>query len=287
MLDIRQTAAYAKHLKRQGWTVEENKAIYYYIKKIPLIGSLIKIQRPEIINNKTINQIINKYRAFQIVIEPKDRYQVSSIKYQGFKLSKAPYLPTKTLLLDLSHSKEKLFSGLRKDCKQAIRKNKDLRIKIYELDEVEKFRQDWKKAVGLKRYVPSTSHLTSLKQSFGDNCIFLASNCIDVSEPKVVIHHRYTKEIMSGAIFLMADKTGYYWQAFTNPKGRKLQVQYKIVWKGILWAKERGTKIFDFEGIYDGRFPDKSWLGFSHFKKSFGGYEVEYPGSYARFRIPI
>ena len=34
----------------------------------------------------------------------------------------------------------------------------------------------------------------------------------------------------------------------------------------------RGLKIFDFEGIYDQRFPklNKGWIGFSNFKKGFG-----------------
>jgi len=52
-------------------------------------------------------------------------------------------------------------------------------------------------------------------------------------------------------------------------------------------AKKMGCKIFDFEGIYDDRFPLKSWLGFSRFKKSFGGLEVEYPGAYSKFLLPF
>ena len=94
-------------------------------------------------------------------------------------------------------------------------------------------------------------------------------------------------EAKAGAIFLIGDGVGYYWQAFTNKEGRKEQIQYKIVWEGILWAKKRGAKVFDFEGIYDPRFPDKSWLGFTHFKKSFGGYEVEYPGAYTKTVFPF
>ena len=86
----------------------------------------------------------------------------------------------------------------------------------------------------------------------------------------------------SGAIFLIGDKTAYYWQAFTNKEGRRALTQYKIVWEGILWAKAHGAKIFDFEGIYDERFPNKRWKGFSHFKKSFGGYEINYPGAFVK-----
>lgn len=96
-----------------------------------------------------------------------------------------------------------------------------------------------------------------------------------------------TNEASAGAIFLLADSIAYYWQAFTSKGGRGKLTQYKIVWEGILWAKKMGAKVFDFEGIYDERFPNKSWLGFTHFKKSFGGYEVEYPGAFIKNRIPL
>ena len=86
----------------------------------------------------------------------------------------------------------------------------------------------------------------------------------------------------SGAIFLKTKDTSHYWQAFTGSEGRKKQIQYKIVWEGIIWAKRSGCKIFDFEGVFDERFPKNSWKGFTHFKKSFGGYEVIYPGMFVR-----
>lgn len=96
-----------------------------------------------------------------------------------------------------------------------------------------------------------------------------------------------TADGSSGAIFLLADGIAYYWQAFANKEGRKKLYQYKVVWEGILWAKKKGARIFDFEGIYDERFPNKTWLGFTHFKKSFGGYEVEYSGAFVKSRIAL
>jgi len=93
------------------------------------------------------------------------------------------------------------------------------------------------------------------------------------------------QDIEAGAIFLIGDEISYYWQAFSNNEGRKNFAQYRIVWEGILWAKKQGAKIFDFEGIYDERFPNKNWKGFTHFKKSFGGYEVEYPGAFIKINL--
>jgi lipid II:glycine glycyltransferase (peptidoglycan interpeptide bridge formation enzyme) len=276
MLDIRQTPAYARYLKSIGWQVERINEVNYFIKKLPLMGSIIKIQRPEEIKIKKINELAKKYKSFQIIIEPKSEMDARYLISIGYKKSKRPYLPTKTLHLELTHPQESLINQMKKDAKRAIKKTEDL--EIHE-PTISCFRDCWKKAVGLKRYVPAIKNLKSLKKNFRKNCLFLL-----------------TKEGSAGAIFLMGDKialgqqaasSAYYWQAFSNQKGRKTLAQYKIVWEGILWAKKHGAKIFDFEGIYDKRFPNKKWKGFTHFKKSFGGYEVSYPGAFVKNLVPF
>jgi lipid II:glycine glycyltransferase (peptidoglycan interpeptide bridge formation enzyme) len=270
MVDIRQTPAYARYLKSIGWQVKRINEVNYFIKKLPLIGSVIKIQRPEYIRYKDIKILSAKQRAFQIIVEPKNELDAQYLTSIGYKKSKRPYLPTKTLHLELTHPQESLINQMKKDARLAIGKNDQLPIYNYQLRDLEKFRTTWKSAVGLKRYVPPLKNLRSLKKSFRKNCLFLL-----------------TKDGSAGAIFLMGDKIVHYWQAFSNQKGRKTLAQYKIVWEGILWAKKHGAKIFDFEGIYDKRFPNKKWKGFTHFKKSFGGYEVSYPGAFVKTRLPI
>lgn len=264
MVDIRQTIQYANYLTKIGWVVERVGEINYFIKKLPLVGSIIKVQRPEEIRINKIKELTIKYRGFQIIIEPKTELDAKFLTSMGFKLSKSPYLPTKTLQLDLTKIEKILLKSLKKDAKGAINKNKQLETTNEQ--DLEKFRYYWKKAVGWKRYVPPTKHLLALRKSFKKNSLFLIS-----------------ENYSAGAVFLMSDDIAYYWQAFTGKEGRKLQMQYKIVWEGILWAKSSGAKVFDFEGIYDERFPNKSWLGFTHFKKSFGGIEVEYLGAFVKW----
>ena len=268
MKDIRQTQHYANYLQKNGWVIENDKGNYSYIKKIPIIGSIIKIQRPEFINYKKINALSQKYKIFQIVIEPKNDFDNKNLIHMGYKNSKSPFLPSKTLKIDLTNSKEKIIKNIKKDARGIINKNVGLKI-INSSNNIEEFRKVWKKSIGFKRYIPSINNLKSLKKSFDKNCFFA------LSERK-----------NAGAIFLFADKTAYYWQAFTNKKGRENKEQYKIVWEGIMWSKRNGAKVFDFEGIYDERFPNKTWLGFTHFKKSFGGEEYKYPGCFIKTKIP-
>ena len=261
MVDIRQTVQYANYLSKIGWEVEKAAEINYFIKRLPIVGSMMKIQRPEEIHINKIRELSKKYRAFQIIVEPKTDLDAEYLTSLGFKSSQSPFLPTKTLLLDLTKSEKVLFRSLEKDARSAVVKNKKMKI---EKSSVENFYGSWKKAVGLRRYVPPLNHLKALKKSFKKKVVFL-------------VHQD------SGAIFLSGEGIAYYWQAFTGRGGRKSLTQYKIVWEGILWAKNKGAKIFDSEGIYDERFPNKSWKGFTHFKKSFGGYEVEYPGTFVKW----
>lgn len=281
MVDIRQTLRYANYLTRNGWLIERLGGINYFIKKFPVIGSVMKVQRPEEIRIDTIRKLVRKYRTFQVIIEPKNLMDADYLASIGYKLSKSPYLPTKTLQLDLSKSRDYIWRHLKKDARYSIKRGSALKILEYSTPEgIKKFRKAWVNAVNFRRFIPSEKQLFNLRKSFPHKySLFLAS-------------HNISGRIIGGVIFTtssheVSNYITYYWSAFTNEEGRSSLSQYSLLWQGILWAKKNGSKIFDFEGIYDSRFPNKTWIGFTHFKKSFGGYEVAYPGCYTRTRLPI
>ena len=280
MIDIRQSENYAKYLKSIGWTVERITEVNYFIKKVPLFGSILKVQRPEEIRIDTINKLCRKYGVFQTIIEPKNELDAKYLASIGFKLAKSTYLPSRTLQIDLTKSQEEIIKHFKKDARYAIRRGGEVKTIEYSTpDEIKKFREGWKKSVKYNRYVPSAEQLIKLKKSFPQSkSLFLAS-------------HNITGRIMGGVIFTTSSHERsnyitYYWQAFTNKEGRALLSQYSLLYQGILWAKRNGFKILDFEGVFDPRFPNKNWLGFTHFKQSFGGDTVSYPGCYTRFRLP-
>lgn len=282
LLDIRQSVNYAKYLRAQGWIVERIDNINYFIKKIPILGSVLKIQRPKQIDFETIEKLEKKYRVFQTIIEPdlsSDIHQLTTD--YSYKLSKSPFLPSKTIHLSLNKPINDIYRNFSKDCKYSIRKGEGLVTKVYSTPtDIKKFHGAWRNSVKFKRYVPSLESLLELKKSFPQSkSLFLAS-------------HNKVGSIIGGAIFTISSHDVsnyiiYYWQGFTNKEGRTSLSQYSLLYQGILWGKKMGCKVFDFEGIYDERFPNKSWLGFTHFKKSFGGTEILYPGCYIKFRLPL
>ena len=282
MVDVRQSIHYANYLKRIGWTVERIGEINYFLRKFPLIGSVLKVQRPEEINRDVIDKISRKYRVFQVIIEPKTELDAKYLVSIGFKLSQKPYLPSRTLQIDLTQSQKEIFRHFKKDSRSILLKalsgggrGADIR-QCLAPDEIVKWREAWKNSVNFKRYVPPAVQLLNLRKSFpGNYSLFLTS-------------HNISGRIIGGVLFTRSlHDFAYYWYGFTNKEGRASLSQYSPLYQGILWAKKHGVKVFDFEGVYDPRFPDKSWLGFSHFKRSFGGYEVEYPGCYTKFRLAL
>jgi lipid II:glycine glycyltransferase (peptidoglycan interpeptide bridge formation enzyme) len=277
MIDIRQSIQYANYLKSQGWTVERINKTNYFIKKFSIIGSILKLQRPEKIDFDTINKLCRKYRVFQTIIESISTDQSQKLINNGFKLSKSPYLPSKTLQIDLRQSEKTILGHFKKDSRSAVKRGEVKNTKIIRTpSDIGKWHKAWKKSVNFMRYVPTFDTLINIRNNFDDNNhLFLAS-------------HNIVGRIIGGALFTKTSHgVAYYWYGFTNDEGRSTLSQYSLLWGGLLWAKKSGCKIFDFEGIYDSRFPNKSWLGFTHFKKSFGGVEVLYPGCYTKFRFPL
>lgn len=271
-MDLRQSQEYAKYLKSIGWLVEKINGYYVYIRKIPLTPfSIIKIQRPRKIPFQKIEKIVKKYRAFAIYLEPSIINHTPSIIHHGYRLSNSPYLPTKTIHLDLAQPEEKILAQMKKDARYEFRKAEKEALQLIKVKDLTKFHRAWKKSVGWRRYVPSLKSLKHLKKDFGEKAVFLGIG----------------KPLIAGTVILMANKTAYYYYAFSSKEGRKKSAQYLLVWETIKLTKKRGCKIFDFEGIYDERFPIKTWKGFSHFKKSFGGKIIQYPGCFVKYQLPL
>lgn len=293
MLDLRQTSHYASFMASQGWIVERIEGINYFIKRFPVVGSILKIQRPKKIDFKEIERLSKKYRVFQTILEPNlETTNVgtttihSQILAHGFKLSKTPYLPTKTLQIDLIQSEGAIYADLKRNIKTGIRRAKALSehsdpkgentlIKEYSTpQELEIFQKAWTKSVNFSRYVPSIETLINLRKSFPH------------SYSMILASHNIVGSIIGGVIFTRVSHDSVnYMYGFSSKAGRTSLAHAALLYHGILWAKRMGCKVFDFEGIYDERFPNKSWLGFTRFKHSFGGYEAEYPGCYTKLRL--
>jgi len=221
-----------------------------------------------------IEAILKKHHVMMCKIEPLENIQYSMFNVQYFKknyyrLSSWPLLGTKTLRVNLRPSEDKIFNSFKKDCRYVLRKMLNVQYSIIN-NKYNNFYEIWRRSAKRKNiWIPKEKEYQNLIDAFGKNVFCL------------------TIEDLAGALILVHKKTAFYYYAGSTLEGTKLNLPYLVVWKAMKEAKKRGCQVWDFEGIYDGRWPNKGWAGFSHFKKSFGGGEIEFPGSYEKWRWPF
>lgn len=88
-------------------------------------------------------------------------------------------------------------------------------------------------------------------------------------------------EIIAASLFFDYQGTRFYMQSAANLDFKHLPATVALLSHAIFTAKEDGLKTLDFWGIApedaDASHP---WYGFTEFKKSFGGYEKIYAGTF-------
>lgn len=267
MTDLRQTENYASFMQSIGWKVERINSVNYFIRPFPLLGSFMKVQRPEEIDLSTVERLQKKHRVFQTIIEPKTNKDAMQIASHGLKQS-TPYLPSKTIHINLTKSEPQLLKAMHHKTRYNIRLSQKKGVIVKETDDIKKFTALWKNAKFNRKFM-STKDISGLYKAFGKDAYILTAY--------------KNNELLGGVMTVYADKIAYYMYAVTTEKGKKLFAPTLITWEQIRLAKKKGCKVFDFEGIYDDRFPIKSWEGFSRFKKGFGGKEVVYPGAFSKW----
>ena len=277
-----------------GWIVEQNNGVNYYIKKIPLIGSFIKIQRPEKINYQYIDVLAVKYRAFQIVIEPKTTNHQLLITNYGFRQSRTPFVPAKTIHIDLTKTEKQLLKEMHYKTRYNIKNINHQSLTITHSKNIMSFANFWQDCARSQRgmYLSQKKEIIELYKTFKGKAdlIFISNPNHPRGVPQAQHHPRgeiMESKLLSGILMVRAKDIAYYMYAASRNEGKKLFAPTLAVWESIKLAKKLGCKLYDFEGIYDERFPLKSWKGFTRFKESFGGKEIVYPGAFVKYRFPF
>jgi lipid II:glycine glycyltransferase (peptidoglycan interpeptide bridge formation enzyme) len=97
----------------------------------------------------------------------------------------------------------------------------------------------------------------------------------------------YNKQLLSGMLLSIFGDTATYLHGGTSLKLKETMAPYLLHWEAIKIAKQLNLKTYDFGGISPNNQSNHAWAGISRFKKSFGGFEVIYPGAYDLIYSPI
>lgn len=158
------------------------------------------------------------------------------------------------------HSKTRYNIGLAKRRGVVIKRSKD----------IARFTSFWQKSAKKRgMFLSMKKEIESLYFSFGDDAMLLFAE--------------YEKKLAAAVFLIDTSSTRYYIYAASTPLGNKYFAPSLLVWESLKNAKNKNLKMFDFEGIYDERFPLPAWKGFTRFKKGFGGKEVEYLGKLHKY----
>lgn len=279
MIDIRQTKQWGNYLESIGWEIENIGGTQVFINKVPFFNfSVIKIQHHKNpLSFKEIDKLAKKNNAICVIAEPDNKdFKIEDFKKNGYFNSPMFLTHTLTSYVDLSQSEKKLWQSFSENARRNIKKaqKNDLvikkvwsRDKDYEND-FKVFYKLFKNLTQIKKFwIPDYNEYLSKLKAFEKCSILFFAYKKGAPDPIATIWISYYK---SFAVYM---NTG-----ITN-EGYKNLANYLLVWEAFKTVKKLGVKTFDFEGMFDPRFPKekKTWANFSQFKARFHGTLVEYP----------
>jgi len=265
--DLRQSDEYANFMSRIGWQIPEipKSKFQMFIKRFGFL-TVAKIRRArEITDWGELKNILNKYRINMCRIDP-ETADVKEYKNNGFKLEKNQMVATKTLLLDLTGSENELLMEFKTETRRKLKR--DVNYEIRNMNNFDEFYEILKNGYReIDVWCPSKSEYQALIDSFEKKCF-----CVTIDNK-------------AGCLVIIHKQVAEYYYASATKMGKAENLPYVIAWMAINEARHRGAKVWDWNGLYDDRYPENRYIGFSFFKKRFGGVEMEFPGGFLGWRL--
>lgn len=219
-----------------------------------------------------------KYRAMITQIEPLGQITAADLTKYGYVKIKS-IQPELTWVLDLSQDKEQILANMTATNRNLYRNYHKKGLEFAQTESIE----DIEKVLELIAAVAkrNQAHLHSSDYLRKQAKILIkngAMHCFVM---------RLEGQIVAGALVYDDQETRYYAHAAADYQYRKFNPGTALLAEMIFEAKDRNLKWFDFYGITDSDDPKHPWAGFTTFKKSFGGQEKRYLGTWQRVNRPL
>ncbi len=226
---------------------------------------------------KTLKDLALKEKALFIRIEPIFSFKNSEIR----QIAKSLHLksqkshdinPAHTWQLSLSQSESDLLSPMEKNKVRLWRNHHKKGLKI----RISKNPDDIKILVNLLQTVGATESFTPQDENHLKNQLksdFATLYIAELTTPQGPI------PIAATLVYDSSD-TRFYAHSASDYEHRKLTAGSILLIQTIIDAQQKGLKIYDFWGITTSNDQNHPWYGFTQYKKSFGGYQVDYAGTY-------
>lgn len=224
---------------------------------------------------KALKDLANKEKALFIRIEPTFPFSSSQIT----EISKSLHLksqkshdidPAHTWKLDLTPPEPELLSAMETNKVRLWRNHqkKDIIIRS------SKNPDDIRILESLLKTVGNTAHFTPQTEDHLRNQLISDFSTLYIAELAS------SKTPIAATLVYDSPDTRFYAHSASDYEHRKLTAGSIILIQSILDAKNKGLKFYDFWGITTSTDKNHPWYGFTQYKKSFGGFEVNYAGTY-------
>ncbi len=266
---------------------EEDIALVMALKKkIPLFGSIIRINRGPIFLRddlslvtkcKVIEEIILKLNsnAFLIQIAPEieDSTEiVSKLKLLGFsRLNNTPWSSGK---LDLLLDEEELLMSLNGKWRNCYRKGIKMGVTVTNVSESP---NELKMLLNHYKNLQTKKDFTGLTDDLITSLVRQKSPLWRVNIFKA---EDQEKNFLGYVVTVDHGDTSIYLIGITTNEGRKLQANYVMLWEGIINAKRYGSSKFDIGGL-----SSETPKGVAHFKKGLKSEIYSLVGEWRRFYL--
>lgn len=272
-MELHQSPLYKTYMERLNWHVGTVCAANIFVRRFPIVGALAKIQRPDTLPLlQRLVPALKKLRVTVVAVEPHPRQNQQELwawcnaLARHVRIHRSPFLPTKTLIIDLASMKEQLFARFSEAKRRAVRRAQKNTVLIEESLNIDKLVAIKNTSAGLFGFI-TTSGLRHMWQVFAPE------------HAAILLAYAPGMRPVGGVLLIFWDTVAYYWIAGATHEGKKLFAPTLLVWEALKLSKKRGMERFDFVGVWDERLPrfETEWKGFTKFKEGFGGEPLYYP----------
>ena len=213
-------------------------------------------------------------------VEPLATNGLAPKQFSGYSKMPKSYQPGLTWMLDLAPGFETVKSGIHRSSR--YRWNRVERDGItftisYEAKDLDDFIE----------MMGATSDRTKAQFRDGE---YYRKMLEELGPSKVagIAYAKHENESLVGVLFLddLEAQTRYYMYTGAFDKARKFGANAPLVVFLIRDAIEKGLTCFDFFGIAPAEDPSHKWAGFSVFKRSFGGVDIVFSGTWEKAMKP-
>lgn len=272
-VEPQQSSLYETYMHSLKWSVYHIGKTQVFLRQFPVIGGIIKVHRPVSLPDVSeIQALVKQKKIRTLVIEPSLNQDVNELHSwcksvsHFVTISRSPFLPTKSIRIDLTRPEAEIFSSFSEAKRRAVRKAIKMGVTVTESEAISDMLRIKNASAGIFGFM-TTSGIRELWETFSPR------------HASILLAHDAKHALIGGVLLIHYNQVSYYWIAGAIKHGKKLYAPTLLVWESLKVAKKNGSTVFDFVGTWDERIPKENleWQGFTKFKSGFGGTESYYP----------